>query len=192
VSVTKSTLPDEINKIEKTVDVVSRCRKSADELAGKLFQAFAASVEMQVAQGEITPGEQSALIQIIEGADLTIRDDVGIAIKKLIAEEETLKQLGTAVIENGKSRGALARRLTWSILSYMQDKGYREIAGEFTRFKIKKNPVRLVINETLIPDEWKKDEIKRVPDRARIEAALDAGEVLDFAHYEQAERLEVK
>jgi hypothetical protein len=31
-----------------------------------------------------------------------------------------------------------------------------------------------------------------VPDRARIEAALDAGEVLDFAHYEQAERLEVK
>jgi hypothetical protein len=186
-AIPKSGLADELARLG-----MERARKSAEELCGDLLAAFAASVDQQLADGEITPAEQTAIVKVMEGMNLAIRDDIAEAILKLEAEEEFHKGAAKLRLEFGKSRGALARRLKWSLLGYLQDRGIRKVTGEEHAFSVKKNPTKLVINEAAVPDEWKKDDTKCVPDRAKIEAALDAGETLDFAHYEQAERLEVK
>lgn len=171
---------------------IERYKKSPEEICGQLLTVFADSVERQLAEGEMTEAEKAAIVRVVDGTDLTIRDDIAEVIKHLEAEEEFHKEQGKARIDFGKGRGALARRLKWTLLTYLQERGIKKVTGESHFFRVSKNPVRLVINDNILADEWKKDDTKRVPDRERIEAALDAGQQIDGAYYEQLERLDIK
>lgn len=171
---------------------IERYKKSPEQLCGDLLTAFAVSVESQLEQGHATIEEQTAIVQVMESANLAIRDDIAEAILKLEAEEEAGKQAAKLRADYAKSRGAMARRLKWSILEYLKEKGITRVSSEEHLFRVTKNPTKTVIKEAVLPDDYKKDETKRVPDRAKIEAALDAGQEVPGASYEQSLRLDVK
>ncbi len=171
---------------------IERYRKSPEQLCGELLAAFANSVESQLEQGHRTEAEQTAIVQVMESADLAIRDDVAEAILKLEAEEEAGKQAAKMRADYAKSRGALARRIKWSVLEYMKDKGITRVSSEEHLFRVTKNPTKTKIIEAILPDEYKKPETKMVPDREKIERDLDEGIEIPGASYEQTVRLDVK
>jgi len=187
----RSTVSEEVAKLGGALPI-ARYKKSPEQLCGELLGAFAASVESQLAEGQVSADEQTAIVRVMESTDLAIRDDIAEAILKLEAEEEAGKQAAKLRSEFAKSRGALARRLKWSILEYLKEKGITRVSSEEHLFRVTKNPTRTIIKEAVLPDEWKKDETKRVPDRAKIEAALDTGQEVPGASYEQSLRLDVK
>lgn len=188
----ESTLAQEVDKVNHRVAAVERYRKTPEQLAGEIFNAFVSSVEAQLAEGEVTADERAAIVKVVDTTDLSIRDDVAEAILKLEAEEEIGKQMAKLRTEFAKSRGALARRLKWGLLVYLQERGIKKVTGDEHFFRVSKNPTRLCINEVLLPDEYRKPETKMVADKEKIERDLDAGLAVPGAHYEQLERLDVK
>ena len=171
---------------------IERYKKTPEQLCGELLTAFAVSIESQLEQGHATLEEQTAIVQVMESADLAIRDDIAEAILKLEAEEEAGKQAAKLRNEYAKSRGAMARRLKWSILEYLKEKGIQRVSSEEHLFRVTKNPTKTVIKEAVLPDEYKKEEKKLVPDREKIERDLDAGIEIPGASYEQSVRLDIK
>lgn len=78
-----------------------------------------------------------------------------------------------------------------SLQSAMEVTGKKKFKTNLFSFNIQKNPPSVVIDkEDDIPPEYLK--IKTEPDKTAIKEALNAGEVIEFAHLEQAETLRIK
>ena len=77
------------------------------------------------------------------------------------------------------------KRMDNALMESMQATGRTEIKTDLHRIKVVKNggKIPLIVNMAAVPEAFTKTEIKISPDNDKIRAALDAGEVLEFASY---------
>lgn len=75
-------------------------------------------------------------------------------------------------------------RLNDYVKMCMENAGINEIETEMHRLKIVKNggKLPLKIEDSCVPESYMRKEIKEVPDKEKIRAALESGECLTFAH----------
>jgi hypothetical protein len=68
----------------------------------------------------------------------------------------------------------------------MENAGIKEIETQMHRFKIVKNGGKLPLKiDGGVPENFIKTEVKQSPDNDKIREALDNGEALTFAHYDE-------
>jgi hypothetical protein len=75
------------------------------------------------------------------------------------------------------------RRMIDRLKNAMEDIGKKEIKTDLHKFKIVNNGGKLpiTIQEDCVPEEYTKTEVKITPDKDKIRAALESGEMLPFA-----------
>jgi hypothetical protein len=98
--------------------------------------------------------------------------------------------------ERARHEEAKINRIKWSLQTYMECRGIKEIPGLIHRFALHKKPERMVISaESQIPAEYW-DEIpivERRLNKERLEAALKEGKEIAGAFIETGQkRLSVK
>lgn len=76
-------------------------------------------------------------------------------------------------------------RLNDYVKTCMENAGINEIETDMHRLKIVKNggKLPLKIEDSCVPESYMRKEIKEVPDKEKIRAALESGECLTFAHF---------
>lgn len=82
------------------------------------------------------------------------------------------------------------KRMKESLQAAMEATGKKKFKTELFSFGIQKNPSRVVLDD-VVPDKYLIPQEPKV-DRNSIKAALQAGEVLNYAHLEQSESLRIR
>lgn len=90
----------------------------------------------------------------------------------------------------------LRKQIEWYktyLKNAMQANGFTEVSCPEFCIKLKKNPVKTVIDSMVaIPEIYKNAEVVYTPDKKAIKEALQAGENIPGAHLEQDYRLDIK
>ena len=106
------------------------------------------------------------------------------------AEEEMYKREIERLWKKAKSSMAIQDRLQKYIESYLVRTEQKSIAAGTFKFRLQKNPPKLVIDGK-IPFDYVTIEAIEKPNNEAIKDALKRGEKLDWAHLEQSESLRV-
>jgi hypothetical protein len=142
------------------------------DLAGSMdedeIQAFNDTLEAVLGEIEVKADGYAVVLAEIEGRINTVNREIG----RLEAIESALSNTRRRMIDRLKMA--------------MEDIGKKEIKTDLHRFKIVGNGGKqpLDINESCVPEEYLKTEVKQVPDKDKIRKALESGECLTFAHLE--------
>lgn len=103
-------------------------------------------------------------------------------IRKLESEAETAKKVASEFREKAEQRTNKTEMLKSLIMQHMRTLGHPKLFGKQFTVAIQKNggslPVE-IIDEDAIPDEL--CGIKRIPDKARIRAAIESGQKIGGA-----------
>ena len=133
--------------------------------------------------GELTP----ELEQLFSNLDLQTAgkiDGYHFFMKRLESEAEFWEEQAKQRKKIADQCWNLIDHMKSNILFAMQSLGTQEISGNAVRAKLTPTKGRLVIDEAQLPDDWKMTEIKKVPDKERIRAALDSLETITGAKIE--------
>lgn len=133
-------------------------------------------------------------------SQIALQDKQLAVVAYLKNENIRIDMLDAAIKELETRKKAMQSRhegLKGYLLVNMQANGITEITAQDMTFsaKIKKNPPKLVITDAgKIPGELYKypEAPPPSPDNALIKSKLSAGEVIEGAHLEQGERVEIK
>jgi uncharacterized small protein (DUF1192 family) len=142
------------------------------DLAGSMdedeIQAFNDTLEAVLGEIEVKADGYAVVMAEIEGRINIVNKEIG----RLEAIESALSNTRRRMIDRLKTA--------------MEDIGKKEIKTDLHRFKIVGNGGKqpLDINESCVPEEYLKTEVKQVPDKDKIRKALESGECLTFAHLE--------
>ena len=143
--------------------------KSLLDLAGSMdeneLQTFNDTLEAVLGEIEVKAAGYAVVLAEIEGRINTVNREIG----RLEAIESALSNTRRRMIDRLKTA--------------MEDIGKKEIKTDLHRFKIVGNGGKqpLDINESCVPEEYLKTEVKQVPDKDKIRKTLESGEVLPFA-----------
>ena len=146
--------------------------KSLLDLAGSMdtdeIETFNDTLEAVLGEIEVKADGYAVVLSEIEGRINIVNKEIG----RLEAIESALSNTRRRMIERLKTA--------------MEDIGKKEIKTDLHRFKIVGNGGKqpLDINESCVPEEYLKTEVKQVPDKDKIRKALESGECLTFAHLE--------
>lgn len=146
--------------------------KSLLDLAGSMdtdeIETFNDTLEAVLGEIEVKADGYAVVLAEIEGRINTVNREIG----RLEAIESALSNTRRRMIDRLKTA--------------MEDIGKKEIKTDLHRFKIVGNGGKqpLDINESCVPEEYLKTEVKQVPDKDKIRKALESGECLTFAHLE--------
>jgi hypothetical protein len=128
--------------------------------------------------------------------DLEVKaTNVAMFVRNLEASAEQIKQAEKAMADRRKAIEGKAESIREYLKANMQRVGITKIESPHFSLTLKKNPHKLVIDDAgripsnlyvypVAPDPY--------PDNEAIKAKLKAGEVVEGAHLEQGERLEIK
>lgn len=157
---------------------------------GDLVTGFSHILEkIAEAGGELTPELEALFDQI--GGDLQIKaDSYAFVMDKLEAEAEFWKARADSFARVSKSCDRLRDRMKDAIKAAMVQLKRDEIEGVDFRFKLSSSSrPKLVLDEQLLPASWKMPVTELVPDKKRIVTALDSGEQVPGARYEEVKSL---
>lgn len=132
------------------------------------IETFNDTLEAVLGEIEVKADGYAVVLAEIEGRINTVNREIG----RLEAIESALSNTRCRMIDRFKTA--------------MEDIGKKEIKTDLHRFKIVGNGGKqpLDINESCVPEEYLKTEVKQVPDKDKIRKALESGECLTFAHLE--------
>ncbi|TVO37381.1 siphovirus Gp157 family protein [Vibrio algivorus] len=111
-------------------------------------------------------------------------DKLETAAKLAEAEKKVYAEQAKPYAERAKSLKEERSRLTYPLLALFNKLEKESMKGAYGTFYIKNNQPKLKYDESKLPERFRRREVRFVPDEEAIKAALDAGEELDFAHYE--------
>ena len=78
------------------------------------------------------------------------------------------------------------------MIKIMKKHGVESVKTAFFEAKFKKNPPKIVIDDESKLDKYKKIEMITTLDKTAVKQDLQSGKIIDGAHIEQGERLEIK
>jgi uncharacterized small protein (DUF1192 family) len=139
------------------------------DLAGSMdedeIQAFNDTLEAVLGEIEVKADGYAVVMAEIEGRINIVSKEIG----RLEAIESALSNTRRRMIDRLKTA--------------MEEIGKKEIKTDLHKFKIVKNGGKLpmTVQEDCVPEEYTKTEVKITPDKEKIRAALESGEVLPFA-----------
>lgn len=121
--------------------------------------------------------------------------NVAMFIRNLEASAEQIKLEEKAMADRRKALESKAEQVKTYLKTNMQACGITKIESPYFALTIKKNPHKLVIDDaTAIPKELYvyPEPPAPYPDNAKIKDILKNGDIVNGAHLEQDERLEIK
>ena len=129
------------------------------------IETFNDTLEAVLGEIEVKADGYAVVLAEIEGRINTVNREIG----RLEAIESALSNTRRRMIDRLKTA--------------MEDIGKKEIKTDLHRFKIVGNGGKqpLDINESCVPEEYIKKVVVESPDKDKIRAALESGEVLPFA-----------
>ena len=139
------------------------------DLAGSMdedeIQTFNDTLEAVLGEIEVKADGYAVVLAEIEGRINTVNREIG----RLEAVESALSNTRRRMIDRLKTA--------------MEDIGKKEIKTDLHKFKIVNNGGKLpmTVQEDCVPEEYTKTEVKVTPDKDKIRATLESGEVLPFA-----------
>jgi uncharacterized small protein (DUF1192 family) len=139
------------------------------DLAGSMdedeIQAFNDTLEAVLGEIEVKADGYAVVLAEIEGRINIVNKEIG----RLEAIESALSNTRRRMIDRLKTA--------------MEEIGKKEIKTDLHKFKIVNNGGKLpmTVQEDCVPEEYTKTEVKITPDKDKIRAALESGEVLPFA-----------
>lgn len=142
--------------------------------------------------------DAQTIADTIEGASgelETKATNVAMFISNLESSAEQIKLAEKAMAERRKQLENKADSVKQYLFDNMKRVGVTKIESPYFALTIKKNPPSVIIDDaSLIPSQYMvtPPAPPPSPDKAAIKAALQAGEVVEGAHIEQGERLEIK
>lgn len=156
--------------------------------------------EFQLIQNKLLESDfdEQTIADTLEGAsgDLEIKSvNVAMFIRNLEASADAIKQAEKAMSDRRKSIENKAESIRKYLKDNMQRCGITKIESPYFALTIKKNPSSVVIDDAgAIPSELYvyPDAPAPYPDKKAISDQIKAGNVVNGAHLEQAERLEIK
>ena len=156
--------------------------------------------EFQLIQNKLLESDfdEQTIADTLEGAsgDLEAKSvNVAMFIRNLEASAEAIKQAEKAMSDRRKSIENKAESIRKYLKDNMQRCGITKIESPYFALTIKKNPSIVVIDDAgAIPSELYvyPDAPVPYPDKKAISDQIKAGNVVNGAHLEQAERLEIK
>ena len=160
------------------------------ELTGELGQAI------QLYNSAETDEQLAELEAKLLSIDMAYKDKcVAVAHYAINLESETVQI--DAEIDRLKgiktAREHKAGRMRQYLKTSMEVTGTKEIDGVTVKLKIKTNPPRVdIINEALIPPQYKKIKTVESIDKAAIKASWEAGVGVDGTEVKRDTRLEIK
>ena len=114
-------------------------------------------------------------------------------IKELKAFSAMAKDEAKRVTALAKAAESRADRLTAYIKNCMEASEIYELEADTVKFKIKKNPPAVVIdNEEIVPPEYRIVEVVKKIDKKAISADLKAGKEVQGCRLVQGDRLDIK
>lgn len=133
--------------------------------------------------GELTPEleEQFKNLDIQTAGKI---DGYHFLMKRLESEAEFWEEEAKRRKQIADGCYSIIDRLKGGILYAMTSLGTNEITGNAVRAKLSPTKGRLSIDDSILSDEWKITEIKKVPDKERIREALEAFETIPGAKIE--------
>ena len=156
--------------------------------------------EFQVIQMKLLESDfdEQTIADTLEGAsgDIEIKSvNVAMFIRNLETSAEAIKQAEKEMYDRRKSIEKKADSIRQYLKDNMQRCGITKIESPYFALTIKKNPYSVVIDDAgAIPSELYvyPDAPAPYPDKKTISEQLKLGNVVNGAHLEQAERLEIK
>lgn len=142
--------------------------------------------------------DEQTIFDTLEGAsgELEVKaKNVAMFIRNLETSAEQIKSAEKQMADRRKAIENKAEHIKQYLFDNMKRCGLSKIECEYFALNIKKNPPKLVIDDAgAIPGELYiyPPAPDPYPDNAAIKAKLLAGEVIEGAHIEQGERLEIK
>jgi hypothetical protein len=121
--------------------------------------------------------------------------NVAMLVRNLEASAEQIKIAEKSMADRRKAIESKAESIKRYLKDNMQRSGITKIESPYFALTIKKNPPSVIIDDaTAIPAKFMvtPPAPPPSPDKTAIKAALQAGELVDGAHIEQGERLEIK
>lgn len=119
------------------------------------------------------------------GQELQLKADrYAFFMERLDAEADFWKAKADAYSKVAKSCKTLKERLKENIKGAMHMLGTDEIEGGEYRFKLSRLAPKLVIQEELLPDNFKMVVTETVPDKEKIKAELEIGTEIPGAKHE--------
>ena len=145
------------------------------------------------ADNDIEPQVIHDTLEAIEGE---LQDKVVNVAKFIRNLESTAEAIKAAETEMAKRRKALEQRVTWLkgyLKSNMELTGIQTIECPYFKLSIAKNPASVeVLDETQIPEHFKRIETVVHLDKTAIKAAINAGQTIDGARLVNGTRLVIK
>lgn len=151
-------------------------------------------VQVSLEMGEILSqiaengGELSEVLEQafdVKGEELAVKADrYAMFLERLDVEADFWKQKAESYLKVSKSCKALKDRLNDNIKTAMRAMNTDELNGEEMRFKLSRTKPKLVLDEAVLPVGFKMQVTEYVPDKKRIEEALEVGEQIPGAKFE--------
>lgn len=114
--------------------------------------------------------------------------------RSLELESNAIREAFAPMLERAHQLDKKAEWMRAYVKTQMERTGITEIKSPYFVLKIRENPASVVIdNEAGMPETcWRVIPEKREPNKKAIQAMIEAGECVEFAHLEKTRRLQVK
>lgn len=141
------------------------------------------------AGGELSPELEAELEQV----DLDLADKVDAykyVTDRLTAEEKFFKAKADELYKVGQAHAKASARIKERLKEAMLSMERADVYGNEYRWRLTPLDPKLVIEDGVISDEWKKEVIEMVVDKDLIKTALAKGEEIEGARMEPVHRLQ--
>jgi Gp157 protein len=124
---------------------------------------------------------QNALIKLEQNEIAMEKKAIAIAsyIKNLEAERDAIKKAKQQMADREKRNKKREDELTGYLLSNMENRGLKEITCPYFNIRLKKCPPSVgILDENMIPDEYRRTKIEVSPDKIKMLQEMKMGVVI--------------
>jgi hypothetical protein len=138
---------------------------------------------------------EQALIKLENNQMTMEKKAIAIAsfIKNMEAEREAIDTAKKAMAEREKRFKKRIDELEGYLLSNMERRGINHVSCPYFDIKLKKCPPSVeIVDESALPDEYKRTKIEVLPDKVKIKEEMKVGVLIPGAILKQGLRLEIR
>lgn len=158
-------------------------------ILAKEYQA----IEQKLSDSDIDPQTIADTLEAVAGDVEQKATNVAMFVRNLESSAEQIELAIKAMQERKKSIESKAESIRKYLKENMQRTGITKIECPYFAISLKKNPPSVVIdNESLINDKYVKTKTVTSIDKTAIKTDLQNGIIVEGAHIEQNERLDIK
>lgn len=139
-------------------------------------------LEEKVLCGEELPAELYS-VELADPASVDATIDV---IERLQVQSEFFRGRAAQLMDVAKKLATAQERIQRTVKDLMATNGVQDLNGHAWRYRLSRAKPKLVIDDGLLPAEFTKEKVSVVPDKLKIEQALERGEEVAGAQYEQS------